>query len=76
MLNYFCGDWTAGGNQRFFSLTYTNSYCLFYIFFVSFSIAMRWGERIPYILLQNWVKWLVNNLDRDFKALPRLPNEE
>lgn len=70
-LTYFCEDETAVGRQVLF-LIKVHTYIAYFIYFAFFNIPTRWGERIPYTL----GKWLINNLDRDYKPLPLMPNEE
>lgn len=70
-LTYFCEDKTAVGRQVLF-LIKVHIYIAYFIYFAFFNIPTRWGERIPYTLR----KWLINNLDRDYKPLPLTPNEE
>lgn len=75
VLTYFCEDRTVVGRQVLFFIK-IHTYIAYFIYFAFFDIPTRWGERTPYILVYNQDKWLINNLDRDYKPLPLMPNEE
>ena len=79
VLTYFCEDGTVVGRQVLFFIK-IHTYIAYFIYFAFFDIPTRFPfptrERIPYILVYNQAKWLINNLDRDYKPLPLMPNEE